>query len=58
MFGAEDFDAAGDELFLEGDGIVDSSRRVVAAGEVVACPKGVGVLVTEVLDTSGQDILE
>ena len=44
MVFAQDADTVGKDLLVQGDGLVEASRRLVCACEVVARGQGVGVV--------------
>ena len=65
MVGAQDAAAAGENLLVQGDGLVESSRSPVGAGEVETCGQGAGVVraqdadgVLEVLLVQGDGFVE
>ena len=55
---AQDTGAVGEDLLVQGDGLVQASRRMVCVCEVVAGGQGVGVVFAQDADTVGQDLLE
>ena len=65
MVGAQDAGAVFEVLLVQGDGVVESARVLVGAGEVVSCLEGVGVVgaqeafeVLEVLLVQGDGVVE
>ena len=57
MILAEDAGAGGKDLLVQGDGLVQASRRLVCACEVVAGGQGVGVVLAQDTGAGGKDLL-
>ena len=56
MVFAEDADAVGEDLVVQGDGLGEMTSRLVCASEVVARCEGVGVVFAEDAATVGEDL--
>lgn len=54
VVGSEDAHHVGEVLLVQGDGLVEASRRLVSEAEVVAAGHGVGVVGSEVGFVEGQ----
>ena len=55
---AEETDAVGEHLLMEGGGLGDASRLLVRVCEVVARGQGASVVLAEEMDAVGEDLLE
>ena len=53
---AQDTGAVGKDLLVQGDGPVETTRRMVCACEVVARGQGVGVVLAQDTDTVGKEL--
>ena len=56
MVFVQDAGAGGEDLLVQGDGLVQASRRLVCACEVVARGQGVGVVFVQDADTVGKEL--
>ena len=54
---AQDADTVGQDLLVQGDGLVQAASRTVCACEVVAGRECVGVVCTQDPDVVGQTVL-
>ena len=57
MVRAQDVDAVGEILLVQGDGFVEPARRPVGDGEVNLCGEGVGVVRAQDVDVVFETLL-
>ena len=57
MVCTQDADTVGQDLLVQGDGLIEAARRLVCACEVVAGRESVGVVCTQDPDVVGQKVL-